>query len=68
NGGPVRNFTDVCRSDIALFNQLFEALLSNGVSVAPSGYEALFVSLSHTDEALQRARAAFNNAFLRLKG
>lgn len=68
NDGPVNNFQDVTNSDISKFNQLFNALLQNGISIAPSGYEALFVSLSHSDEVLQRAEAGFQQAFMSLKG
>jgi glutamate-1-semialdehyde 2,1-aminomutase len=65
---PVRNFTDVCKTSINKFNPFFSALLANGVSVAPSGYEALFVSMAHSDEVLARARNAFDAAFQSLKG
>lgn len=66
--GPVHSFSDVSKSDIAKFNALFKGLLAHGVSIAPSGYEALFVSLSHSDAVLNRARSAFMAAFARLKG
>ena len=68
NDGPVKNFDDVSRSNIDMFNRLFPSLLSQGISVAPSGYEALFVSLSHTDAVMERTRIAFEAAFSNLKG
>ncbi|MBN2344274.1 MAG: glutamate-1-semialdehyde 2,1-aminomutase [Deltaproteobacteria bacterium] len=68
NPGPVTNFTEVCASDIAIFNRLFGALLAQGMSVAPSGYEALFVSLSHSDEVMARVEKGFAAAFETLKG
>ena len=64
----VSNFTDVCKTEVSKFNSFFRTLLANAVSVAPSGYEALFVSLAHTDEVLSRARMAFEVAFESVKG
>ena len=42
--GPVNNFADAKRSDTAKFGAFFRAMLENGVYLAPSQYEALFVS------------------------
>lgn len=68
NEGPVTHFKEVCHSDISKFNQLFSALLTEGISIAPSGYEALFVSLCHNDEVLARTNTGFQKAFQSIKG
>ena len=47
---PVRNFDDAQRCDTERYAALFRHLLVNGVYVAPSQFEAMFVSLAHSDE------------------
>lgn len=46
---PVRNFSDASRCDTARFGAFFRAMLERGVLLAPSQFEALFVSAAHTD-------------------
>ncbi|HEX8696880.1 MAG TPA: glutamate-1-semialdehyde 2,1-aminomutase [Longimicrobium sp.] len=64
--GPVRNFADAKRSDVALFNRFFHAALERGVFFAPSAFEAGFLSTAHTDddveETIRRAREALGAA------
>jgi len=52
--GPVRNFEDAQRCDTERYGALFRHLLSQGVYVAPSQFEAMFVSLAHGDEEIAR--------------
>ena len=52
--GPVRNFEDAQRCDTERYGALFRHLLSQGVYVAPSQFEAIFVSLAHGDEEIAR--------------
>jgi glutamate-1-semialdehyde 2,1-aminomutase len=47
--GPVRNFADAQRADTALFARWHQAALARGVFLAPSAFEAGFVSAAHTD-------------------
>jgi glutamate-1-semialdehyde 2,1-aminomutase len=47
---PVRNFDDAQECDTERYGELFRHLLANGIYVAPSQFEAMFVSLSHTDD------------------
>jgi glutamate-1-semialdehyde 2,1-aminomutase len=54
NGRPVRNFTDAKTSDITRFKKFFWGMLENGVYMAPSAFEAGFVSAAHSDEDIQR--------------
>ncbi len=48
--GPVRNFDDAKRADTALFARWHRAALAAGVFLAPSAFEAGFVSSAHTQE------------------
>jgi glutamate-1-semialdehyde 2,1-aminomutase len=60
---PPRSLAEVMQSDRERFNRFFHAMLERGVYLAPSAYEAGFVSAAHADkeiaETLAAARAAF---------
>jgi glutamate-1-semialdehyde 2,1-aminomutase len=47
--GPVRNFADAKLADTTLFARWHKAALARGVFLAPSAFEAGFVSAAHTD-------------------
>lgn len=49
-GESVNNYDDACRCDREAFAQYFDWMLSHGIYVAPSQFEAMFVSAAHTDE------------------
>jgi glutamate-1-semialdehyde 2,1-aminomutase len=51
-GQEVTNFAEATASDTAAFNVFFHAMLDRGVYLAPSAYEAWFVSLAHTDDVI----------------
>ena len=52
--GPVQNFADAQRSDTERYGALFRHLLERGVYVAPSQFEALFVSTAHGPAEVKR--------------
>lgn len=52
--GPVRNLADAQRSDRAAFNRHFHHCLDHGIYLAPSPFEAGFLSLAHTPEDIER--------------
>ena len=56
--GPIRNYADAKKSDSALFATFFHHMLNRGIFIAPSQYEALFISAAHTDADIDRAIAA----------
>ncbi|WP_303675230.1 glutamate-1-semialdehyde 2,1-aminomutase [Vampirovibrio chlorellavorus] len=51
--GPIHNYQDVCRFDRERFNRFFWGMLDRGVYLAPSQFEAGFISLAHTDADIQ---------------
>jgi len=51
---PVRNYDDARAADTERYGALFRHLLEGGIYVAPSQFEAMFVSLSHSDEDVDR--------------
>ncbi len=52
--GPVRNFDDAQGADTDRYGALFRHLLAQGIYVAPSQFECMFVSLAHGDEEIER--------------
>jgi len=60
---PPKSFAEVMQSDVERFKGFYHAMLEQGVYLAPSAYEAGFVSSAHTaadiDATLAAARAAF---------
>ena len=52
--GEVRNAFDARESDTALYASYFRAMLDKGIYLAPSQFEATFVSAAHSDEDLDR--------------
>ncbi len=61
--GPVRNLADAQVSDAERYGALFRHLLARGVYVAPSQYEAIFLSLAHGDEEIDRTAEAVAEFF-----
>jgi glutamate-1-semialdehyde 2,1-aminomutase len=50
---PVRNFEDASACDIPAFRRYFASMLHAGIYMAPSQYEAGFLSTAHTDEDIE---------------
>ena len=53
--GKVRNYADAQKSDVVAFGKYFHYLLANNVHLAPSQFEAMFLSSAHTEEDLAKA-------------
>jgi glutamate-1-semialdehyde 2,1-aminomutase len=64
---PVRNFADVQKTDISRFKRYFAEMLLRGVYLAPSAYEAAFVSLAHTEKEIEKTIDASYHGFLKAK-
>ena len=56
--GPVHNYEDAKKSDMAKFGRFHRGMLEHGVYLAPSQFEAGFMSLAHTDEDIDRTLTA----------
>ena len=61
--GPVKNFKDATRSDLAKFARWHRGMLERGVYLAPSQYEAGFTSLAHTEADIDFTLAAAREVF-----
>ncbi|HYN87637.1 MAG TPA: glutamate-1-semialdehyde 2,1-aminomutase [Ardenticatenaceae bacterium] len=60
----VYDYASAKSSDTALFGRFFRAMLRRGVHLAPSQFEAGFVSLAHTDEDIEATIEAARHALL----
>ena len=54
----VRNYEDVAESNVDQFNAFFHAMLDQGIYLAPSAFEAGFLSAQHGTEEIQKTLAA----------
>ena len=66
NAGPVSTLAQAEQSDTAAYGRYFHALLERGVYIAPSQFEAGFVSLAHTDADIGRTITAVGDALAAL--
>ena len=61
----VTSFADVQRCDVARFKRFFHGMLDAGVYLAPSAYEAGFISAAHDDTTMEATFRAAHTAFRR---
>ena len=64
---PVESYEDAVSSDTEAFAVYFRTMLENGIMVAPSQFEAMFLSAAHTDADLEATFAAMDKAFAAVK-
>ena len=63
DGRPVTRFDEAQECDVDRYGALFRQLLDHGVYVAPSQFEAMFVSTAHGDSEVERTVAAVAGFF-----
>ena len=63
---PPRSFAEVMQCDRERFKRFFHAMLERGVYLAPSAYEAGFVSAAHGDAEIEATLAAARAAFAQI--
>ncbi len=66
NDGPVRSFAQVAAADVERFKQFFHGMLDQGIYLAPSAFEAGFVSAAHSDEDIDATIAAARKVYATL--
>ncbi len=59
---PVRSFSDAKESDVDLFRRFFHAALDRGVYLAPSAFEAGFMSAAHSDADIDETLSRLDDA------
>ena len=61
--GPVRSYAQVAAADVERFRKFFHGMLGEGVYLAPSAFEAGFVSAAHSDDDIDATVAAARKVF-----
>ena len=64
--GPVNGWDDVTGTNRERYSVFFHLVLEGGVYMAPSPFEAAFVSTAHTHEDIDRTLAVVESAFGKL--
>ena len=64
--GPVRRYAQVAAADVGRFRNFFHGMLEQGVYLAPSAFEAGFVSSAHGDAEIEQTLAAAAKALQNL--
>lgn len=62
-GQPVTDFESAKRSDTAKFGKFFRLMLERGIYLAPSQFEAAFLSTAHTEQDIASTVAAARESF-----
>jgi glutamate-1-semialdehyde 2,1-aminomutase len=60
---PVTDWESASRSSRERYGKFFHAMLREGIYLAPSQFEAAFISIAHTDELLDKTVEAARKAF-----
>jgi glutamate-1-semialdehyde 2,1-aminomutase len=63
----VQNFTDVQSTNIKQFKKFFGMMLEQGIYLAPSAYEAMFVSLAHSEGDIRKTIEEAKKSFQKIK-
>ena len=66
DAGPVRSYAQVAAADIEGVKRFFHGMLDQGIYMAPSAFEAGFVSIAHSEEDLDETIAAAAKVFATL--
>lgn len=62
----VTNYDEALDSDGELFGKFFKGMLEEGINLAPSKYEAWFLTIAHTELDIDRTIEAAQNVFAKL--
>ncbi|MDO4700559.1 MAG: glutamate-1-semialdehyde 2,1-aminomutase [Moraxella sp.] len=63
-----QNFNEVSQADSQKFAKFFHGMLDRGIYLAPSAFEAAFMSIMHSDEDIQKTLLAADEVFGELSG
>ena len=64
---PINNFDEAKKCDLKMFSAYYHGMLNKGVYLAPSQFEAIFMSAAHSDEDIEKTITAATKTFAELK-
>lgn len=65
-GQPVGDFSSALKADTELYGLFYREMLENGIWLAPSQFEAAFISAAHTDEDLEKTLKMTESSFKKM--
>ncbi len=65
--GPVTNYEEAKAADGEAFAHFFRNILEEGVCLAPSKYEAWFITTAHTEDDINRTIEAAGKSFIKMR-
>lgn len=65
---PVTDYDGAQKADGEIFAAFFRHMLNEGICLAPSKYEAWFITTAHTEEDIHKTIAAVDRSFAKLNG
>lgn len=63
----VKDYQSATTSNVNKFKAFFQSMLAQGIYLAPSQFEATFISLAHTEDDIEKTVKAAKNAFIEAK-
>ncbi len=67
NVAAVRNFDDACAADANYFKKVFHGMLKRGIYLAPSAFESLFISRTHSQDLLDQTIEALDQTIAEIE-
>jgi glutamate-1-semialdehyde 2,1-aminomutase len=67
NQNKVKDYESALKSDNKVFIKYFSGMLKQGIYLAPSAYEASFVSMAHSDKDIEKTIEAAQNTFKEIR-
>ena len=64
---PVVDYTTAKKADMIKFKKLFQVLLKNGIFIAPSQFETIFLSYEHSKDDIGKTISAYERALKAVK-
>lgn len=64
---PVVDYTSAKKADMIKFKKLFEVLLKNGIFIAPSQFETVFLSYEHSRDDIEKTITTYEKALKAVK-
>ena len=68
NDKPINNMKDAKSCDLDRFTKYYNAMLEQGIYIAPSQFESGFVSIAHSEEQIKKTIQAVKTVFDELAG
>ncbi len=65
--GPITDFNSAMRADAAKYGEFYRLMLDQGIYLAPSQFEGMFLSAAHSDEDLARTLAVTEWSFKKMQ-